>query len=77
MILMVIVLYYSHLIFPLKQISNIFFHTIGQAGWGIAWYNNETIVPELVVERRRTYTVLTYGGAVPASSSNIPSLLHY
>ena len=43
---------------------------LGQAGWGIAWYINNTIVPELVVERGRTYTFLVYGGAVPADSSN-------
>ena len=42
----------------------------GQAGWGIAWYINNTIVPELVVERGRTYTFLVYGGDVPADSSN-------
>jgi hypothetical protein len=29
-----------------------------------------TIVPELVMERGRTYTFLVYGGAVPADSSN-------
>ena len=46
------------------------FNSIGQAGWGIAWYINNTIVPELVVERGRTYTFLVYGGAVPADSSN-------
>ena len=43
---------------------------IGQAGWGIAWYINNTIVPELVVERGRTYTFLVYGGAVPTDDSN-------
>ena len=43
---------------------------VGQAGWGIAWYINNTLVPELVVERGRTYTFLVYGGNVPADDSN-------
>ena len=42
----------------------------GQAGWGIAWYINNTLIPELVVERGRTYTFLVYGGANSADSSN-------
>ena len=43
---------------------------IGQPGWGIAWYINDTLVPELVVERGRTYTFLVYGGENPTESSN-------
>ena len=42
----------------------------GQAGWGIAWYINGTLVPELVVERGRTYTFLVYGGENPVDASN-------
>ena len=42
----------------------------GQAGWGIAWYINEILIPELVVERGRTYTFLVYGGDDPADNSN-------
>ena len=53
-------------VFPLLYFNIL----LGQAGWGIAWYINNTIVPELVVERGRTYTFLVYGGAVPADSSN-------
>ena len=45
-------------------------YSTGQAGWGIAWYINGTIVPELVVERGRTYTFLVYGGDNPADDSN-------
>ena len=44
--------------------------SIGQPGWGIAWYINDTLIPELVVERGRTYTFLVYGGENPAISSN-------
>ena len=43
---------------------------IGQPGWGIAWYINGTLVPELVVERGRTYTFLVYGGNNPDDASN-------
>ena len=42
----------------------------GLAGWGIAWYINRTLIPELVVERGRTYTFLVYGGNNPADDSN-------
>ena len=42
----------------------------GQAGWGIAWYINDTLIPELVVERGRTYTFLIYGGDNPADGAN-------
>ena len=43
---------------------------LGQAGWGVVWYLNDTLVPELIVERGRTYTFLVYGGNVPADASN-------
>ena len=42
----------------------------GQPGWGISWYINNTLIPELVVERNRTYTFLVYGGDVPANGAN-------
>ena len=42
----------------------------GQPGWGIAWYINNTIVPELVVERGRTYTFLIRGGNVSSDDAN-------
>ena len=38
--------------------------------WGIAWFINGTIIPELVVERGRTYTFLVYGGDNPNDDSN-------
>ena len=43
---------------------------IGRPGWGIAWYVNGTIVPELVVVRNRTYTFLIRGGNDPSDTSN-------
>ena len=51
----------------------ILFHSTyltGQPGWGIAWYINDTLIPELVVERGRTYTFLVYGGNVSSDPSN-------
>lgn len=34
----------------------------GQVGWGIAWYINGQLIPELHVERNHTYTFKIYGG---------------
>ena len=42
----------------------------GLPGWGIAWYINNTLIPELVVERGKTYTFHVYGGDNPAEDSN-------
>jgi hypothetical protein len=42
----------------------------GRPGWGISWYINDTLIPELVVERNRTYTFLVYGGDVPSNGAN-------
>jgi hypothetical protein len=42
----------------------------GQAGWGIALYINGTLIPELVVERGRTYTFLISGGDNPLDGAN-------
>ena len=48
----------------------IFHFYTGRPGWGIAWYVNGTIVPELVVVRNRTYTFLIHGGDNAGDSSN-------
>lgn len=38
-------------------------HTLtGQPGWGIAWYINGMLAPELVVQRGSTYTFTVEGG---------------
>lgn len=47
-----------------------FWFSIGRPGWGISWYINDTLIPELVVERNRTYTFLIYGGDNPADGAN-------
>ena len=46
------------------------FHTTGQVGWGIAWYINGTLIPELIVERGKTYTFIVEGGTDPDDLSN-------
>ena len=42
----------------------------GRPGWGISWYLNDTLIPELVVERGRTYTFLIYGGDNSTDETN-------
>ena len=45
-------------------------HTTGRAGWGISWYINGTLIPELVVERGKTYTFIVEGGTDSNDLSN-------
>ena len=45
-------------------------HTTGRAGWGISWYINGTLIPELVVERGKTYTFIIEGGTDSTDLSN-------
>ena len=42
----------------------------GFAGWGIAWFINGNLIPELVVERGLTYTFIVYGGDDPSDAGN-------
>ena len=44
--------------------------SIGQVGWGIAWFINDMLVPELEVKRGKTYTFLVEGGNNPDDQSN-------
>lgn len=39
-------------------------------GWGIAYYINDTLVPELVVQRGQTYTFMVEAGNTPANPAN-------
>lgn len=34
----------------------------GQPSWGIAWYINDLLIPEVTVERGQTYTFMVEGG---------------
>ncbi|PBC33360.1 protein Skeletor, isoforms B/C isoform X2 [Apis cerana] len=39
----------------------------GQPAWGIAWYINDLLIPEITVERGQTYTFIVEGGNDPAN----------
>lgn len=43
---------------------------IGQASWGIAWYINGVLAPELVVQRGVNYTFVVTGGTDPNDPTN-------
>lgn len=43
---------------------------LGQAGWGIAWYINGVLIPELIVERGIKYTFIINGGNDPQDLAN-------
>ena len=54
----------------LVDCSWMFSHATGRAGWGIAWYINGTLIPELIVERNKTYTFIVEGGTDSDALSN-------
>ncbi|XP_067006992.1 protein Skeletor, isoforms B/C [Anabrus simplex] len=39
----------------------------GQPSWGIAWYINDLLIPEIYVERGQTYTFIVEGGSDTAN----------
>ncbi|XP_011874994.1 PREDICTED: protein Skeletor, isoforms B/C [Vollenhovia emeryi] len=39
----------------------------GTPSWGIAWYVNDLLIPEIIVERGETYTFIVEGGNDPAN----------
>ncbi|KAL1423244.1 hypothetical protein MTO96_021225 [Rhipicephalus appendiculatus] len=41
----------------------------GQVGWGIAWYVNGVLIPELWVQRGKTYTFVVEGGNDPENTA--------
>lgn len=41
----------------------------GIPSWGIAWYLNDELIPELYVERGETYTFIVEGGNNPQQSA--------
>lgn len=48
-------------LFIQKMLINNFKYS-GQPSWGIAWYINDLLIPEIYVERGETYTFLVEGG---------------
>ena len=43
---------------------------IGHVGWGISWYINGLLIPEINVVRGRTYTFVIEGGNNPDTPAN-------
>jgi len=50
----------------------IFLYILGHVGWGISWYINGLLIPEIHVVRGRTYTFVVEGGNNP----DIPAKYH-
>lgn len=44
---------------------NDFFCITGHVGWGISWYINGLLIPEINVVRGKTYTFVVEGGNDP------------
>lgn len=44
------------------HLLSFFLDMAGQIGWGLAWYINDALIPEIHVERGKTYTFIVYGG---------------
>ncbi|XP_071502087.1 protein Skeletor, isoforms B/C-like [Diadema antillarum] len=42
----------------------------GSVGWGIAWYIDGNLIPEITVQRGQTYTFEVYGGNNPNQSAS-------
>ncbi|KAK0183368.1 hypothetical protein PV327_001417 [Microctonus hyperodae] len=42
----------------------------GQPSWGISWYINDMLIPEITVERGQTYTFIVEGGNDPANGAH-------
>lgn len=48
------------------------FILIGHVGWGISWYINGLLIPEINVVRGKTYTFVVEGGLDP----EVPARYH-
>lgn len=48
--------------FLIQEMLIFTFQYPGQPSWGIAWYINDLLIPEIYVERGETYTFLVEGG---------------
>ncbi|XP_014613047.1 PREDICTED: protein Skeletor, isoforms B/C [Polistes canadensis] len=44
-----------------------YYRITGEVSWGIAWYINDLLIPEITVERGQTYTFIVEGGNDPAN----------
>lgn len=51
-------------------INNLRNFIIGHVGWGISWYINGLLIPEINVVRGKTYTFVVEGGNNPDVPAN-------
>lgn len=62
------------LLVRLKTSIYLFFNILqflsGHVGWGISWYINGLLIPEINVVRGRTYTFVVEGGNDPETPAN-------
>ena len=49
--------------------NHVLFYGVGQVGWGIAWYVNELLIPEIYIVRGVNYSFTVYGGDNTAQSA--------
>lgn len=54
------------IVLKLMLISDLYCN-LGTPSWGIAWYINDLLIPEITVVRGRTYTFIVEGGNDPAN----------
>ena len=54
---------------PLMHSILMFIYFPGHVGWGIAWYINGLLIPEIHVVRGKTYTFVVEGGFDPSNPS--------
>ena len=47
----------------------LYFYILGHVGWGIAWYINGLLIPEIHVVRGKTYTFVIEGGQDPSQAA--------
>ena len=57
---------YVHTVLDFPCGLNLHFH-LGIPGWGIAWYVNGILIPELRLRRGSTYTFIIEGGDDPSN----------
>ena len=50
----------------LELLVQMLLYILGHVGWGIAWYINGLLIPEIHVVRGKTYTFVIEGGQDPS-----------
>ena len=52
-------------------LKHLIFLSLGHVGWGIGWYINGLLIPEIYVVRGKTYTFVIEGGNDPDSPAGM------